>query len=107
MISIYVCLVNKIIRTHNREFGRVCCFSSVFRLQQQHLLSTYYTCSDALFALISSIRDEEQKFLGKLLFFKGKPEKTFNLVKDTFVKGIERIGEAMVRDEFKLWMYTN
>ena len=56
---------------------------------------------------ISSIRDEEQKFLGKLLFFKGKPQETFNLVKDTFVKGIERIGAAMVRDEFKLWMYTN
>ena len=56
---------------------------------------------------ISSIRDEEQKFLGKLLFFKGKPEETFNLVKDTFVKGIEKIGEAMVRNEFKLWMYTN
>ena len=55
---------------------------------------------------ISSIQDEEQKFVGKLLFFKGKPEETFNLVKDTFVKGIEKIGEAMVRNEFKLWMYT-
>ena len=51
---------------------------------------------------ISSIRDEEQKFLGKLLFFKGKPEETFNLVKDIFVKGIEQIGAAMVRKEFKL-----
>ena len=29
------------------------------------------------------------------------------MVKDTFVKGIEKIGEAMVRNEFKLWMYTN
>ena len=56
---------------------------------------------------ISSIRDEEQKFLGKLLFFKGKPEETFNLVKDAFVTGIENIGKAMVRNEFKLWMYSH
>ena len=56
---------------------------------------------------ISSIRDEEQKFLGKLLFFKGKPEETYNLVKEAFVTGIENIGKAMVRNEFKLWMYSN
>ena len=45
--------------------------------------------------------------MGKLLFFKGKPEETFNLVKEAFVTGIENIGKAMVRNEFKLWMYSN
>ena len=46
-----------------------------------------------------SIRDEEQKFLGKLLFFHGKPEETFNPVKETFVEGIANIDKAMKRDE--------
>ena len=56
---------------------------------------------------MASIRDEEQKFLGKLLFFKGKSEETFNLVKDTFKEGIDNIDKAMVRNEFKPWMYVN
>ena len=55
---------------------------------------------------VPSIRDEEQKFLGKLLFFHGKPEETFNLVKDIFVEGIANIDKAMVRDEYKLWIYS-
>ena len=41
------------------------------------------------------------------MFFKGKPEETYNLVKEAFVTGIENIGKAMVRNEFKLWMYSN
>ena len=56
---------------------------------------------------IASIRDEEQKFLGKLLFFKGKSEETFNLIKNTFLEGIGNIDKAMVRNEFKLWIYSN
>ena len=52
---------------------------------------------------ISSKRDEEQKFLGKLLFFKGKSEATFNLIKDTFTEGIASIEKAMVKNKFKLW----
>ena len=56
---------------------------------------------------IASIRDEEQKFLGKLLFFNGKSEETFNLITDIFVKGIANIDKAMVRNEFKLLIYSN
>jgi hypothetical protein len=56
---------------------------------------------------VPSIRDEEQKFLGKVLFFNGKPEETFSLIKDTFTKGIENIEKALVRSEYKLWIYTN
>ena len=44
--------------------------------------------------------------MGKLLFFHGKPEETFNLVKETFVEGIANIDKAMVRDEYKLWIYS-
>ena len=56
---------------------------------------------------IASIRDEEQKFLGKLLFFNGKSEETLNLIKDTFVQCIANIDKTMVRNEFKLWIYSN
>ena len=47
---------------------------------------------------IASIRDEEQKFLGKLLFFKGKSGETFNLIKTTFTAGIGNIEKATVRN---------
>jgi hypothetical protein len=54
---------------------------------------------------VPSIRDEEQKFLGKLLFFSGKAEDTFNLFKSTWQEGMERIDNCFVRNEFKLWIY--
>ena len=53
---------------------------------------------------VPSIKDEEQKFLGKILFFSGKSVETFELIKDTFRKGIENIDKAMVRNEYKLWI---
>ena len=56
---------------------------------------------------ISSIRDKEQKFLGKRLFFKGKPDETFKMFKDTLTEGIENIDKALVRNEYKLWIYSN
>ena len=34
---------------------------------------------------VPSIKDEEQKFLGKLLFFVGKAEETFNLLRTTLI----------------------
>ena len=49
---------------------------------------------------------EEQKFLGKLLFFKGKPEESLKLFTDTFSKGIENIDKAQIRNEYKLWIYS-
>ena len=54
---------------------------------------------------IPSIRDEEQKFLGKLLFFSGKAEETFSHIKDIFVEAMDNIENAMIRDEYKLWIY--
>ena len=55
--------------------------------------------------IIPPIKDEEQKFLGKLLFFVGKSEETYNLLKSTLEKGMMRIDECFVRSEFKLWIY--
>ena len=56
---------------------------------------------------VPSIRDEEQKFLGKLQFFKGKSEEVFNHIQGIFREGLENIEKAMVRNEYKLWMYAN
>ena len=53
---------------------------------------------------IPSIKDEEQKFLGKLLFFSGKSEDTFNLIHDTLNEALGRIEASLVRAEYKLWM---
>ena len=55
---------------------------------------------------VASIRDEEQKFLGKLLFYKGKFEETLAHIRDAFKKGIENIENAMMSDEYKMWMFT-
>jgi hypothetical protein len=54
---------------------------------------------------VPSIRDEDQKFLGKLLFFANKSSETFSLLETTFKEGMERIEAACVRNEYKLWMY--
>ena len=40
---------------------------------------------------VPSICDEEQKFLGKLLFFNGKSEETFVHIRDIFKNGIDMI----------------
>ena len=47
----------------------------------------------------------EQKFIGKLLFFSGKSEETFNLIKSTWQEGMERIDKCLVRNETMLWIY--
>ena len=53
---------------------------------------------------IPSIKDEEQKFLGKLLFFSGKSEDTFKLIYDTLKEALDRIEASFVRSEYKLWI---
>ena len=56
---------------------------------------------------IATIKHEDQNFLGKLLFFSGKSEDTFNHIKSVFKEGLENIDESSVRDEYKLWIYSN
>ena len=46
---------------------------------------------------IPSIRDEDQKFLGRLLFFSGKSEETFQHIKDTLKNALENIEASLVR----------
>ena len=56
---------------------------------------------------IPTIAEEEQKFLGKVLFFTGKSEETFSLVKDAFTKQLDNIDKLAVRNEYKMWIYSN
>ena len=53
---------------------------------------------------IPCICDEEQKFLGKLLFFSGKSEETFNLVHKTLKQALENVEASLIRSEYKLWI---
>ena len=54
---------------------------------------------------IVSIRDKEQKF--REIVVCGKSENTFTHIKNKFTEGIANIEEAMLRSEFKLWIYSN
>ena len=56
---------------------------------------------------IPSIKDEEQKFLGRVLSFSGKSKDTFDLLKDTLKEALERIDGLLVRPEYKLWILKN
>ena len=45
--------------------------------------------------------------LGKLLFFSGKLEESFNMFKDTLKEALDNIEKSYVRNEYQLWIYSN
>ena len=55
---------------------------------------------------IPSIAHEEQKFLGKVIFFTGKSKETLSYFTEIFKDKLNNIDTAMVRGEYKMWMYT-
>ena len=57
---------------------------------------------------VPSIKEEEQKFLGWVLFFSGKSKETFKLMKDTLIVALERVEASLIRPEYKLlWILKN
>ena len=56
---------------------------------------------------IPSIAHEEQKFLGKVIFFSGKSKDTFIYFKEKLEEKLGNIDSAMVRGEYKMWIYQN
>ena len=74
----------------------------------RHFSITSGTSEDVPFFLgekrIPSIRDEEQKFLGCLLFYSGKSEETFKLIKETLGSALDKIEASLIRVEYKLWI---
>ena len=51
---------------------------------------------------IPSISEEEQKFLGRVLFFQGKSEECFNLVKSIIQEKLDNVDKTQIRNEYKL-----
>ena len=54
---------------------------------------------------IPSIAQEEQKFLGRILFFEGKSQECYNLLKEKIKDKIENLDKTEVRSEFKVEIY--
>ena len=52
--------------------------------------------------LIPSILHEEQKFLGKVQFFHGKSQDTFDYLKETFKARLDNVDNLMIRSEQKM-----
>ena len=52
-----------------------------------------------------SIAEEEQKFLGRVLFFSGKSQDCYNLLESTIKEKLENLDNTAVRSEFKLEIY--
>ena len=55
--------------------------------------------------VIPSISEEEQKFLGRVLFFNGKSEECYNLLENVITKKMNNLDQTLIRDEYKLEIY--
>ena len=54
---------------------------------------------------IPSVANEEQKFLGRVLFYNGKAEECFNLLKGVIKQKLDNLDSTKIRSEFKLEIY--
>ena len=55
---------------------------------------------------VPSIADEEQKFLGRVLFFSGKSSECFKLLQDNIKERLENLEMTAIRPEFKIEIYN-
>ena len=78
-----------------------------FKCRSFSLVKGKPTCVDFKIGenIVPSILNEEQKFLGKLQFFHGKSQDTFNHLKETFKQKLDNIENLMIRNEQKVWIY--
>ena len=54
---------------------------------------------------IPSISEEEQKFLGRVLFFEGKSQQTYELLEKTIKEKLDNLEQTAIRPEYKLEVY--
>ena len=54
---------------------------------------------------VPSIADEEQKFLGRVLFFSGKSSECFELLQQNIKERLENLEKTAIRPEFKVEIY--
>ena len=56
--------------------------------------------------IIPSIAENEQKFLGRVLFFDGKSEQCFKYLESKILEKIENLDTTLIRPEYKLEIYS-
>ena len=54
---------------------------------------------------IPSISEEEQKFLGRVLFFVGKSQQTYDLLQKNIKEKLDNLEQTSIRSEYKLEIY--
>ena len=54
---------------------------------------------------VPSISEEDQKFLGRLLFFEGKSQQTFDHLEKSIKEKLENLEKTSIRSEYKLEIY--
>ena len=52
-----------------------------------------------------SISEEEQKFLGRVLFFEGKSQQTYELLEKNIKEKLDNLEQTSIRSEYKLEIY--
>ena len=55
---------------------------------------------------VPTIDKEDQKFLGRMLFFKGKEKDALEYIKDKIKAKLTNLDKALIRGEFKLAVYS-
>ena len=75
-----------------------------FSIQQGKPSVIHFKISEAI---IPSIHEEEQKFLGKVIFFTGKSTDVYTYFKDVIETKLKNIDETTIRNEYKMWIYQN
>ena len=56
---------------------------------------------------VPSISEEEQKFLGRVIFYSGKSSETLSYLKKIFSDKLENTEKTLIRPEYKLWIYVH
>ena len=51
---------------------------------------------------VPSISEEEQKFLGRVIFYSGKSSDTFEYLREVLSTKLENIDKCLIRNEYKL-----
>ena len=73
-----------------------------FSIQQGKPTVIHFNIGDSV---IPSIHEEEQKFLGKVIFFSGKSSETFSYLNELLETKLKNIDQTLIRNEYKMWIY--
>mgnify|MGYP003301915302 CR=1 FL=1 len=75
-----------------------------FSIQKGQPTITYFNIGENR---APSVQEEEQKFLGKLVFFNGKSSETYEHIKTKLNTKMDYVNTTKIRDEYKIWIYKH